>query len=105
LGLLLQVQEWTGGNESSDKALLEKARAQVKRLRSLIERLLDMTHIRAGSFALCREDMDLCEVIRDVVSRFSMEADNCRIFLSASAADSRKLGPASIRSGDHKSRF
>jgi PAS domain S-box-containing protein len=57
---------------TSERKLIEKARAQVARLSSLVDRLMDVTQIRAGTFNLYRENVELNAIIREVVNRFTM---------------------------------
>ena len=58
------------------RGLLEKTRIQLGRLTTSVDRLLDVTRIRAGRFELYRETFDLSSVIREVVSRFANEHPN-----------------------------
>jgi PAS domain S-box-containing protein len=53
--------------------LIERARGHLSRLTALIDRLLDVTRIRAGGFDLYREAFDLGELVSTVVARFSGE--------------------------------
>jgi PAS domain S-box-containing protein len=57
---------------TSERKLIEKARAQVARLSSLVDRLMDVTQIRAGTFDLYRENVELNAIIHEVVNRFTM---------------------------------
>ena len=71
-------------NESATSAgrkLIDKSRAQLARLSSLVDRLLDVTRIRAGKFDLCYETFDLICLIGDVISRFTIENPAIRISL------------------------
>jgi signal transduction histidine kinase len=52
---------------------LDVAERQVGRLTRLVGELLDVSRIRAGRLELDREDVDLVEVVREVISRFSYE--------------------------------
>jgi PAS domain S-box-containing protein len=53
--------------------LVEKSRLQLNRLTALVDRLLDVTRINAGSFELYRETFDLSALIRELVARFAAE--------------------------------
>jgi PAS domain S-box-containing protein len=53
--------------------LIEKSRIQLGRLSVLVDRLLDVTRIRTGTFELCRETFDLSGLVREVVTRFASE--------------------------------
>lgn len=55
------------------RPLVEKAREQVGRISMLVDRLLDVTRIRTGTFELFRESLDLRALLRDVVQRFAAE--------------------------------
>lgn len=49
------------------RVLVEKLRVQRRRLNALVERLFDVSRIRAGKFELLKERFDLCGLIREVV--------------------------------------
>ncbi len=51
------------------------AQRQVDRLTRLISELLDVSRIQAGRLDLDREEIDVVEVVRDVVARFSGEIE------------------------------
>src|SRR4029077_17007823 len=55
-----------------DGGLFEKSGAQLARLCSLVDRLMDVTRIRTGSFELYRENFGLSGLIREVVNRFTV---------------------------------
>jgi PAS domain S-box-containing protein len=57
---------------TSEGNLLEKSRAQLARLSSLVDRLMDVTRIRAGTFDLYREKVQLNTIIREVANRFAI---------------------------------
>ena len=65
----------------SERSLFEKSRAQLARLSSLLDRLLDVTRIRSGTFDLYRENFDLSALIREVTSRFAIENSAIQISL------------------------
>ncbi|HEX2570435.1 MAG TPA: PAS domain S-box protein [Polyangia bacterium] len=64
---------------------LEKIVRQVTRLEDLIRTLLDVSRITQGRLELQREEMDLAELVREVVSRFSEELAEagCAVQLTA----------------------
>ena len=66
---------------SASRKLIDKSRAQLARLSSLVDRLLDVTQIRSGKFDLCYEVFDLIGLIREVISRFTIENPAIRISL------------------------
>jgi len=66
--------------------LVEKARVQLARLTSLVDRLLDITRIRAGAFELYREEFELGELIREVANRFVIESPKIPIIVEADVA-------------------
>jgi PAS domain S-box-containing protein len=55
------------------RPLVEKSREQVSRISTLVDRLLDVTRIRAGTFELFYENLDLSALLHEVVSRFAGE--------------------------------
>lgn len=80
LQLLHRVSEANAGSAQIGN-LIEKSRAQLARLSGLIDRLLDVTRIRAGSFDLYRETFDLSALIGDVANRFAIEHSDVPILL------------------------
>jgi PAS domain S-box-containing protein len=63
------------------RGLVDKVKIQLERLNALVERLLDVTRIRAGKLELLPENFDLGELIREVVTRFSDQASPISIHL------------------------
>lgn len=61
---------------------------QFDRLTALVDRLLDVSRIRAGKLELHVEEFDLADVIRDVASRFAEPAARvgCRLTVEAPAS-------------------
>jgi PAS domain S-box-containing protein len=55
------------------RTMLQRSERQVHRLTALIDNLLDVSRISSGRLRLQREQIDLGEVVREVVSRFSEE--------------------------------
>jgi signal transduction histidine kinase len=53
---------------------VERVVKQTGRLTALINQLLDVSRISSRSLELVREDLDLCELVRDVCGRFSEES-------------------------------
>lgn len=53
---------------------LGKTLKAADRLSKLVENLLDFSRLNSGQLSLVREDMDLCELAREVAARFSDEA-------------------------------
>jgi PAS domain S-box-containing protein len=68
---------------------LDSISRQVSRLASLIDDLLDISRITAGRMRLEREQVDLCDVVREVGSRFAAE-------LSRAGGDLRIDAPAPV---------
>lgn len=62
--------------------VLDISHAQVERLTSLIDDLLDISRIQAGKFSLNFEEVDLGELLNDVISRFSSDAAASRCMVS-----------------------
>jgi signal transduction histidine kinase len=54
--------------------LLEIMDREERRLARLIDELLDLTRLRSGQFELDLEPVDLCDVVREVASRMTMDA-------------------------------
>jgi PAS domain S-box-containing protein len=64
-------------DKESPGLLIEKSKVQLARLNSLIDRLLDISRIRSGTFDLYLEEFDLADLIRDVAGRFVLaESEN-----------------------------
>jgi PAS domain S-box-containing protein len=59
-------------SDNLDKAWsqIEKSKTQLARLSSLIDRLLDVSRIRTGTFDLYLEEFGLSDLVRDVAHRF-----------------------------------
>ena len=53
---------------------VDGAEAQVRKLATLVNSLLDVSRIGAGKLRLELEDVDLAEVVREVVARFGLQA-------------------------------
>ncbi|MCP3135840.1 sensor histidine kinase [Pyxidicoccus xibeiensis] len=64
---------------------LDVVQRQVAKLSALVNGLLDVSRISSGRLSLDREPMDLAELARDVMSRFSMMASQagCQVTLDA----------------------
>jgi PAS domain S-box-containing protein len=57
-------------NPDNARSMIEKSKAQLARLSSLIDRLLDISRIRTGTFNLYLEEFGLRDLVRDVANRF-----------------------------------
>jgi PAS domain S-box-containing protein len=80
LTLLWQLLDRTQARPSTSQgSLIEKSRAQLARLSSLVDRLLDVTRIRSGTFDLYLENFELGSLIRQVVNRFEIESSENHI--------------------------
>jgi PAS domain S-box-containing protein len=71
LSLMWRLLDRSSGAAGED--IVKKSRAQLARLTSLIDRLLDVTRIRAGTFDLYREKVDLNRLIPEVTTRFASD--------------------------------
>ena len=74
--LNLQLLHRISGNPNGfDKmrGLIEKSKDQLGRVSALVERLLDVTRIRAGTFELYRERFNLGPLVKEVANRFKGE--------------------------------
>jgi PAS domain S-box-containing protein len=80
LTLLWQLLDRTQARPSTSQgSLIEKSRAQLARLSSLVDRLLDVTRIRSGTFDLYLENFELGSLIRQVINRFEIESSENHI--------------------------
>jgi signal transduction histidine kinase len=61
-------------NASKGGRLLEIMDREERRLARLIDELLDLTRLRSGQFELDLEPVDLCDVVREVAARMTMDA-------------------------------
>lgn len=79
--LMLQIQglirslRRAGGALPEERALakLSQADRQIARLSQLIDTLLDVTRIDGGQLDLCLEEVNLCDVVREVAARLEPE--------------------------------
>jgi signal transduction histidine kinase len=85
LRLQLQLLE-RAGSDAQRAAALEELRAGVARAQHLIEQLLQLSRLGPETPALKREKVDLAELVRSIVSRFSARADAQGVDLGAIAA-------------------
>ncbi|MEW5848238.1 MAG: PAS domain S-box protein [Myxococcota bacterium] len=77
LVLLLQLMERrVRRGEPVDPADISKAQSQLGRLCGLIKDLLDVSRIQAGRLALRREPVNLCELVREVISAHPAGEEN-----------------------------
>ena len=61
--------------------LAEKLEGQLRRLSEFINRLFDMTQIRARGLELYRETFDICDLIKEVAAKFAVTHSNIKISL------------------------
>jgi PAS domain S-box-containing protein len=73
LTLQLIARHAADGGMSQISAMVERLRTQIGRINRLVERLLDVTRIRAGAFELNRETFDLSDLVKSVTNRFAVE--------------------------------
>jgi len=71
-------------NASKGGRLLEIMDREERRLARLIDELLDLTRLRSGQFELDLEPVDLCDVVREVAARMTMDANRAGSELSVS---------------------
>ena len=66
-------------------AYIARSRKQVERLTALVQNLLDVSRIQRGRLELNRESVDLSELVRDLIGRFTedMERAGSRVELKA----------------------
>lgn len=73
----------TGGQvQDRDRARLEAAHRQVRRLTALVEQLLDVSRIAGGRLGIDRQEVDLVEIVGEVVERFTDVSEPGRSLLS-----------------------
>ncbi|MEO6953934.1 MAG: ATP-binding protein [Polyangia bacterium] len=72
-------------DEALRTRLFRNAERQVARLARLVQELLDVTRIDGGRMGLIIDDVDLCEVARDVLERFAPELQRDQIEAHLSA--------------------
>jgi signal transduction histidine kinase len=78
LGTLARLaRKAAGGTLPAEQVEREVALAQqqVTQISGLVSHLLDVTRIRAGQLKLTLEEVDLCRLVREVVARFSSQAE------------------------------
>ena len=86
---------WIISDRPDDRAketparLIEKSRVQLARVSSLVDRLLDISRIRSGTFDLYLEEFDLADLVRAVASRFAAEQHASRVSLDLNEAKGR----------------
>jgi len=84
LRLQLQLLE-RAGDESQRAAAQQELRAGVARAQHLVEQLLQLSRLEPDTPALKREPVDLAELARTTVGRFSARAEDLGIDLGAAA--------------------
>jgi PAS domain S-box-containing protein len=83
--LTLQLLQRATTDSPRIAELVEKAGFQLRRLNTLVERLLDVTRVRSGTFELFRENFDMSVLMREIVARFANEPPATRIALELDA--------------------
>ena len=86
LRLQLQLLERAGDRGQREEAL-GQLRAGIERAQHLVEQLLQLSRLAPETPALRRESIDLAELARSTVSRFSARADHRKIDLGAVIED------------------
>ncbi|HWP13055.1 MAG TPA: ATP-binding protein, partial [Ramlibacter sp.] len=86
LRLQLQLLE-RAGSETQRQAAQDELRAGIARAQHLVEQLLQLSRLGPETPALQRESVDLGELARGAVGRFSARADEQRVDLGAVAAE------------------
>ena len=82
LRLQLQLLE-RAGDEVQRQAAMDHLRAGIERAQHLVEQLLQLSRLAPETPALHREPVNLAELVRAAVSRFSARADQRKIDLGA----------------------
>jgi len=86
--LTMQLLHRLSGTEASfgeARGLIEKTRRQLSRMSTLVDRLLDVTRLRTGTFELYREQFELGGLLKEVVARFTSEDPELSIVLTLDA--------------------
>jgi PAS domain S-box-containing protein len=80
------------------RAIVQRSSVQVGRLTALVDSLLDVSRITSGRFALQPEEIDLCELAREIGARFSEAAANagCKLLVHASGALISRCDPMRV---------
>jgi len=84
---LLRRNPTNGHDPERDRARLEAAHRQVRRLTALVEQLLDVSRIAGDRLALERQSVDLVEIIHEVVERFADASEQTRARLSVEVTE------------------
>ncbi len=94
LVLILQALVQRHRELSPDRAyeLTKVAERQAGRLTRLIGELLDVTRIERGTLSLVRERIDLADLIREDVARFTPELEKARCTVSITTRDGVLVG-------------
>jgi PAS domain S-box-containing protein len=71
--LTLQLLQRASTDSPRIAEMVEKSCFQLQRLNTLVERLLDVTRVRSGTFELFRENFDLSILMREIAARFANE--------------------------------
>ncbi len=81
----LEKESSLNGSSNGMKIALKRSERQVLRLTALVENLLDVSRITSGHLRIQPEWVDLVEVLRDVVGRFTEELGRagCEVDLDA----------------------
>jgi signal transduction histidine kinase len=70
---------WQIRDPALSEHVIEKSRVQLDRLSSLIDRLLDISRLRSGTFDLDRQKFELSILIKEVAGRFATIHPNLQI--------------------------
>jgi PAS domain S-box-containing protein len=94
---LREDREASAGVDRTEKRLKRAAR-QVERLTHLVSDLLDVARINGGRVDLNREAVELGTLVRDVVARFSEDAERagCAVTVQASAPSAGRWDPVRL---------
>ena len=84
----LEKESSLNGSSEGMKTSLKRSERQVLRLTALVENLLDVSRITSGHLRVQLERVDLVEVLRDVVGRFTEELGRAGCEVDLDAAES-----------------
>jgi len=80
LQLLHRICGTAAGFDQAQR-LIEKAHRQLGRMTTLVDRLLDVSRVRSGTFELYRERFELSGLLMEVIGRFTSEDPSLEIVL------------------------
>jgi PAS domain S-box-containing protein len=87
--LNLQLLQRVAGNPdrfAQVRGMIDQAREQLGRISTLVDRLLDVSRVRAGTFELYREHFDLSGLVTEIATRFKSQHPSATISLEINSS-------------------